>query len=107
MATEQCSVAFSCLVYNRLVYSTEEIDKILQYKKNAQKAVTSKKQKKSAPKECEIPDLKGKMVLNPSYGEGIVIEQENEHLIVKYDFVGEKLQDAQYLLKHGLIKDQL
>ena len=51
MATEQCSVAFSCLVYNRLVYSTEEIDKILQYKKNAQKAVTSKKQEKSAPKE--------------------------------------------------------
>ena len=88
-------------------YSTEEIDKILQYKKSAQKAVTSKKQEKSAPKECEIPDLKGKMVLNPSYGEGIVIEQKNEHLIVKYDFVGEKLQDAQYLLKHGLIKDQV
>ena len=37
----------------------------------------------------------------------IVIEQKNEHLIVKYDFVGEKLQDAQYLLKHGLIKDQV
>ena len=68
---------------------------------------TSKKDKKSAPEVCEIPDLKGKTVLNPSYGEGIVIEQENGHVMVKYDVAGEKLQDAQYLLKHGLIKDQV